>query len=34
LVEAELEIHINEARGVLGTLEVAAHPVKAVSDSG
>ena len=34
LVETELEIDIDEARGVLGALEVAAHPIEVVGDAG
>src|SRR6266404_9232936 len=34
LIEAQLEINVDEARGVLGPLQIAAHPVQAVGDSG
>ena len=34
LVEEELEVNVDEARGVVGALEVATHPVEAVGDAG
>src|ERR1035438_2401152 len=34
LVEAKLEVDVDEAGGVLGALEVAGHPIKVVGDAG
>src|SRR5207245_353828 len=34
LVQAQLKIHIDQAGGVLGALQVTAHPVQTVRDSG
>ena len=33
LIEPELQFDVDEARGVLGALQVAAHPVEAVGDA-
>jgi len=32
-VEEELEVHVHDARDVLGTLDVTSHPVEAVGDA-
>ncbi len=34
LVEAELEIHVDQTRSMDGALQVAAHPVETVGNSG
>ncbi len=33
LIEPELQFHVDEPRGVLGSLEITAHPVQAVGDT-
>ena len=34
LVEHQIQVNIDEPRGVFGAFKIAAHPIKAVCDSG